>query len=428
MAVSPNQTPDCVFYGDSATGTWSELATDDSGEGTDLTAGSSSAYESSSSRANLTSGRAIDIHCEMNDSDTGYLFNWDKGSGVETGLQHNGFGAINVIVDGTQVEQIIPTMSAGAEEEVYICWTTEPNISPKDVTEEMRSEIHWYNADTSVYELFSFTHRAETASASGDLVFGAQDTSDTNAYSATVYKVRLSSRFHTSTETYETFISQSSAPTLAGNEYRPISAPDRTDGEIGNDGHFAGPVFILGAKAAEQHRMLLAAPIVSIQDNIGDFALDDTDFGYLYSEDGIYLRLEHMFYRSVPDHITHVVPNIHFQQNWTGGGKAGSTVLRMYSMNTPNPSIAPLVGGGSFERYYSTDTVSSNHGTGDTDGEWVELDPLRISRDGLGRSCFCIATDIGVGSNVYQARVRAISLDPIVDLSGGGLGIGGLNG
>jgi hypothetical protein len=258
----PQDVEDVVFYGDSATGTWSELAVDDSGEATNLTAGMTYAYESSSSRANLTTRRTVDVVIDHDDTvASGTLWSWNRGSDIDR-ININSGDTLTLFVDGSSIiTHTIENVSATTEEFV-ISWAMEPNPDSANSSDAMRSELHVYNVDQDTYETSVATHAAPTAGV-GDLVFGAQDTSGTGDYDGTITSMRLSSGFHSSTEMYETFVSQSSAPTLVGKALAPMPMPERSQVALGDDGHFAGPIHIMATAAAQNQRALLWSPVVN---------------------------------------------------------------------------------------------------------------------------------------------------------------------
>lgn len=430
MPVNVNEVPDCVFYGDSATDTWSELATDDSGVGTNLSTAANSAYESSSARANLINTRTVDCHVDSHSNTTlGYLWTWDRGGGDYSSLRVS-LGNVIATWDGGVTEEVFsPGNITGASDEFVIVWTMEPYPDSQGASDARYSELHVFNLSQSLYEIHSWTHAAESGTATGDLIFGASDTSNSNSYQGDVLEIRLSSALHSSAETFETFVNQSSAPTLDGNEYAPIPMPDKDQVNIGDDGNFAGPILIMGGKSAEQHRMLMAGPVVSDASNDTGFINTHTygskTVGYLY--DGFRLRMEHLYYRPIPIGVTHVVPNLHIQYDYTGGGGTPVMNVRVYSMSQPGPVVAPANSPPEFIAYYVAQSFSTDQGNGILDGDWHKFNPLKIARNRIGWSYFCVATDVESGSN-QSFRVRSVSIDPIVDLAGDGLGLGGLNG
>jgi hypothetical protein len=425
MAVSPQDVEDVVFYGDSATGTWSELAIDDSGEDTNLTAGMTYAYESSSARANLTTRRTVDIVIEHDDTvASGTLWSWNRSSEIDR-INLNSGDTITVFVDGSSIiTHSIANVSATTEEFV-ISWAMEPNPDTIDSTDAMRSELHVYNVDQSTYETSVATHAAPTAGV-GDVVFGAQDTSGTGDYDGTITAIRLSSGFHSSTEMYETFVSQSSAPTLVGKALAPMPMPERSQVALGDDGHFAGPIHIMATAAAQNQRALLWSPVVNDYNRDGDIVNTNVADGYNVSysmTNGALVRLGHAYYRPLPVGCTHVIPRVHIQVDH--GTSAPDTVLSVYSMSQPGPISRPNTSPNQYEEYYVSAVKADDGNTTLGGGDWVTLGKLKIAYDNtLGASYFAVGTNIpdGVGSDY---RISAVTLTPVFVEAGDGLGFGG---
>lgn len=422
MAVSPGQVPDCVFYGTDDAGAWADLVDDISGEATDLTQGTTSGYETNSTRANLTERRTVDFHGDQIDNtEAGYMFKWDRGGGDYSAMRFNS-GTIDVTVDGgSNWEQWTPTDLNGADEWLVV-WAMEPNPDTTGASDARRSEIHAFNLSQGDYDVFTWTHEAESGTGTGTLIFGASNTSDSDTIAGDVLDIRLSSGFHSSAESYETWVAQSTAPTLTGKELRPVSMPDRGDVVLGDDGQFAGPIHIIAAKACEQHKALLWGPVVNDVNNDGDFLGSNSNgSGYNsgYTFDGRSLRLEHGYYRPIPLGATHVVPYVYVQSNEVT--TATDLEVAVYSMSQPGPLVKPSTSPEVFE-HYDVSTTVDDHGSGDTDGEWVELDKLRVARDKVGSSYFFVGFVRGSGNT---CRIKTVALDPIFDESDGGLGVGG---
>jgi len=248
VAVSPETVPDCLFYGDSVSGAWSQLIVDDSGEDTDLTNGTTYGSESNSTRANQTSTRTVNMHVDtVDDTEAGYIWSWDRGGGDYSALYFDGSGNVVFTVDGgTTTYSFDPAGLTGTAEEFLITWAMQPNKDTTGAFNTRRSEIRVWNLTNGTYENFVQTHPAETGTDTGTMYFGNSPTL-TDTIAGDVLEIRLSAAFQTATETYETFVAQSSAPTLIGQDFRPAVMPPRSQVTLGDDGEFAGPVHSIGS-------------------------------------------------------------------------------------------------------------------------------------------------------------------------------------
>ena len=428
MAVSPGQVEDCVFYGeDVASATWSNLVTDLSGEATDLTGViGGGATEDPSSRSNLTTTRSVTYRGDIDATDTGVMWRWER-SGSHSSMRLDGTGDIDITTDSGASTESYTILNLSGTEDLVITWTMELNPDTLGFgPDALRSELHVYNLDQSTYELHTWTHAVEASDAAGALFFGVEDTGGTDLITADTFAIGMSSAFHSSDETYQTFVTQSSTPTLIGAEFRPQPMPARGDVAIGDDGHMAGPILMLGAKAAQQHRMLLGGPTVNALTNDVDFVDSDTGGATriwgLVSPRGDSYRMEFLFYRPIHPAATHVYPRVYVQHS--PSGTPDDLVVYVYSMNAPGPIVKPAASPEQFIPYWSTVTRSDDDGTGLTGGDWMDLDKIRISRDNSGWSYFCVGLDIDYAAT-SEARVKAVTLDPVIVYEAGSMGVGG---
>lgn len=428
MAVDEESVPDVVFYGDSATGTFSELAVDDSGYATDLTegAGNDVVYETSSSRFNLPGPRT-------------YVFEFTtlSGSGVTEGylMQRGVVGnASNIQLDNNATIQRIRVRVIGsttyaitpgvwdASTDFVLSWAMEENPDATGASDAWRSEVWVYNKTSGESETHTFTHAAEDAGTSS-IYFGASGSSGTGAFEGDLLSIRASKSFNSIEEIYQTYVSQSSAPTLEGEDYRQAVMPERSDVTLGDDGEFAGPVHILAARACRDHRMLLASPVINeVVQNIqwqpvtAAWRIDDPD------DSDVELFLTFLRYRPLHVDVTHVHVEVYVQLDYQGAGDPDPITFYLYSMSQPGPFVTPASSPETFTKYRCSAALSTDHGTGDEAGEWLDLGKLDIARDKRGKSYFVIGADAPSVDHVW--RIKAIVANPVVSFSEG-QGFGG---
>lgn len=202
MPVRPERAPDCVYSGNGGP-TLSNLATDDSGLATNMTTGSSSIYEASSTRADLIETRTVDFLSTFNDTDTGYMWIYSTGS-----MRLASGGVVDLYVNGSSVlSHTIANLTAATDEDIVISWAMEPNPLTTGASDAYRSELHVWNITLGTYESSSATHAQQTSPGAGvAFVWGARNTSDGSPFTGSMYEVRLCSSFHSSTETAACYV------------------------------------------------------------------------------------------------------------------------------------------------------------------------------------------------------------------------------
>lgn len=419
MAIAPEQAPDALFRGDDATGTWSNLATDDSGQQTNLTAGATWAYESSSSRCDHTGTRTVDYLCTFDDSDTGTMFSYNPTSNVSRMTLGSGGVLTMTVNSATAATYTIQNLTAATDEDFIISWTTEVNPLTTGASDAMHSELHIWNTTLGTYETTSFQHAVQTGGAA-DLIFGARTTGGAGNFSGTTTEIRLSQAFHTSIETSETFIAQSSV-TANGVEKLEWPVPTR-DTAIGDDGEFAGPVYMMVGRSLRSNDLRLVSPVVNAVSTSMNW-LEDSSWTMTDPDDSNYqIHFEWLMRRPMPPHVNRVTARAFVQQNFTSATSVG---WKVYCSNRPGPIIVPAASQSELVVYSNEVTRVADDDTGATGGAWVDFGALRLARDEDGYCYFYMGVYPGSATDY---RVVALAIEPHVladgDVPGGGGGIG----
>lgn len=408
--ANPDLAPDAVFSSDGGP-TLASLATDDSGQATNLTAGTNCVYESSSTRADLTDTRTVDFVARFNDTDTGYMFSYHTSR-----ITLSSGGQLDVFINGSNIlSHTIANITAATDEDFVISWATMPNPLTTGAGDAYVSDLHIWNDTLGTYETARTTHPAQTSPGGGGALFiwGASSTGGANAFAGSMTALRLSSACHSSIETANCYIAATSTPTLHGVDKLEFPVPTRDSG-IGDDGHFVGPVLAMAAAAQRQNDMRLVGPLVN-EVCVGDWAEDSawTRANGKYVWHGEFLRR-----RPVPKQCNRLIFRAHVQQN---AASAQDFDIRFISSNRPGiKSVdgSPPVS----ETYFGDVTRNADDGTGTTGGAWVESGPVRIALDEYGYTYLWIALD---GSSLTDYRIRAWSVEPIYLDDPGGFGGGG---
>lgn len=203
MATNPHYAPDAVFSGEGGP-TLSTLATDLSGQATDLTVGTSSVYENSSTRADLPVTRTVDLVCSISDTDTGYLWSYSN-----TRIVVASGGVLQLTVNSTSLTSYtIQNITAATREDFVISWATMTNPLRTGASDDSITDVHIWNRTLGTYESFRRVHVADASPGGGGalLIFWAQDSSGTNAFSGGRVAQRISSAYHSSIETASCYV------------------------------------------------------------------------------------------------------------------------------------------------------------------------------------------------------------------------------
>lgn len=424
VTVLSNQLSDCVFRGDSATGTWSQLATDDSGVATNWTAAVGYMHTTDTT-GYLThrTRKTVDMRFSAVNATTGYLYaHRTSGGTIRQVLRISSTtpGLLEPFWNGAALTNRQTTVwpAGGTPNTMVITWTFEPYRLTTGSSDELRHEIQVFNATAGTYEQFVFfTATMSDPAANATHTFGALNPAGGTLFTGTMLECRISKQFHSSVETRETYIDTSAAPTLLGTDRMEPAMPTVASG-LGNNEEFGGPVYALAARSIAQGRQLLWGPIVNEliksaewRDNADgastDWAWEPNGTG----EDEVYLDL--LYRRPVPLEATRLHCRVFVQTDWASGiGSAQQLAVRVWSMSQPGPYHRPSTSPTEFERYYVESTLTADHGTTLTAGAWLDLGLTRIARDNEGHTYLAVSIDFPA-SATQDVRIRAVVIEPV---------------
>jgi hypothetical protein len=416
QGYEPNAKDDTLYLGRSGTGVIAELATDLSQHGDDQSAGASWHWEPSA-----TAGRfnVQDWCCEVDVDDVttataARAFSFGSGgSGISLRFG-NVAGQVDIIVAGaTRGALALPGVS-GSGQRFVIGWIAEANPRTTGAADAIRSTLYAWNLDTGAYAQAVHLHVVRS-SGTTDFIWWASSTGGANNFTGTKYSCRFNgSRVHTVTETHEDFVDPTATPTLelATRCEFPIVDPDCVLGEAGQ---LVGPVHFMGAQAVQQNVFRAFSPIVNeaylnrLEITASTFAQVPTQHRLAGPDDAWTLFSPFLFYRPIPPAATHLRVRVFIKQ-WNLGGRMR---VCCYALNRPQLGAAVVDMGEALVAPFC-DAIASvtDHGSGGTDGEWLDLGLVvpAVNSDGCTWLAFGFDTLGNPGTTVFE--IGAIVVEP----------------
>lgn len=416
-----NAKDDTLFYAIEDGGGYVDLAVDLSQFADDQQDDAGWTYEDApASRFNVVSSWTIEAHVTTDNNDTGYLFSYASGANL-LALSVNGSGSVQARLGAAVLGTLaLPGLGGGAEEFV-IGWSAETNLVTTGAGDALRSELRAFNLTDGSYAQLVITHVVRTAG-TGDVVCWASDTGGSNTFTGTPHAIRISTgRFHPSTETHEDFVALTTTPSSmhARRIEFPVVGPGN---DLAEPRALAGPVYAMGAASVRANVFRSLSPIVNI-DYQERPTLAGDDFGpdrYLRAaRNPIYTLLgSYVFYRPVPTFVDRVKVRVHVQQWRTSGTTNDVLRFRMWSLSRPPSPVADVVDQDeAVDAHYCDGAISTSHGSGAAEGEWIDLGPMRVSRNSAGCSWFALSVRVQDESGAIantRFRIGAITIEPVV--------------
>jgi hypothetical protein len=381
-----NSKADTRFLGLKGDGGVADMAVDISQERTDLTDNSTFLRESSSARTAITTPREISLLFTAKTGDSGILLNHGTNDGASSTFRVDVAGGIlRCLENGTvRVEVALPALS-GSDREFIAQWSTRPEGS------QVRSELIIIN-DTIGTLAFGFaTHAVGTTSSSWNLQVGGYGNGPTSAYDVDdISGVRIGKRFHSMTEAVEDFRVGSTKPALLGT-VRDAVLPINPD--LGLEGQFAGPAYLLAGAAARDDDRRLHSPLVNVRAP-AEFSITRADhtganrrfYRAAPGDPGFYLAAQHWHCVPVPPNVNKARVRIFVRMHTTGDGPCDLIFAAHSWANFPfvGDAVKPQV-------IYRTGNTILNEDHASGGGEWLDLGDVQLARDEFGMTSICIA-------------------------------------
>jgi hypothetical protein len=244
--------------------TTTDLLTDLSQWAVDLTAAGAAAYEEESERTAINGdgrGRSLEIDFEADTSSAGVLIDHGGGDASPSYQLKIKSNAIECNAGLSTLGSLpLPDLD-GSLAHFVASWSTEPNPLTTGGSDALRSELTVFNAGTGTIARLVFEHAVTVSSVLDHLGIGGvwSGALMNFAYTDTIHVLRISSRYHTSIETREDFVLQTTAPSVDGWVVAELQRLPAAALEVAE---LAGPQYQVAAPAAVEHRARLASPLV----------------------------------------------------------------------------------------------------------------------------------------------------------------------
>lgn len=415
QGVTANAKDDTIFYGEGEGAAYNDMAVDQSQYGTDLTDGGSWLYESSpASRFNVQAPWCIEADFYATNSTTGRIFTYGSSGTSFLGIRiGNTAGVIDAILTVGGVATVVGSLTlpgVGASSHRFVAaWASEPNPFTTGASDAVRSELRAWNVDTGAYSQTVFTHADRTLGTSA-VIWWAQTTAGASAFSDDPNACRFSAgRFHTATETYEDFITRTSAPTLTGAYTIEPSIVEPTS-DLANPGQFAGPAEAMSAAAvagaAERSWSAFAdANVIEYDVFTDDLVLIPAQWRTAIGDAGHELCGDMLWYGRLPRAATHVLVQVHIDQ--TAVSTVDTLSARAYAMNRPpNAGVCRDHDKALRTNYAQANWSSSTQG-------WLTVGPVEVVRDSAGLTWIGLALDVTAAAGADDFAITSASIWPL---------------
>jgi hypothetical protein len=411
------------------------LTTDLSQQFTNLTAGTSSAFENATTRMNHAGPRTIGVRVSMVSANTGTLYLHGSGATTEA-IVFTGANAMRVIVNNSSVISLTVPAPTGTDV-CIIAWVTEANPDTTGAGDAYRSRLLHWNVTDGSFTPSDWTTHAAIASSNTAAVFGAEDSAGTGAFAGTMTACWYEHRVQSCAEIANDWVSARSEPATAVvnvNQGHPPAA-DMIDAV----NYHHGPSMLWAAHATRGLIRRTLSPFVNevlrVQPEWSHALLTAADpFIRGAPDDGTWRM--HLAWRRtvpVPHTCTHAWVRVHLR-SWTTSGAAVPIGLRVYSMSRLLGMPLPPADQGApdpLTSYYLQSTITRDDDASAGEFTVLGLLPLARGRTGImdGKTCFCVAMKVdpaAASANDANARImlRAIHIVPAFVQADGGLPFG----
>lgn len=399
---------------------------------TNLTAGTSSVYESSSARLSSSTSRTIVVEVSMAAANTGTLWHNTHSASVER-LEFSAANTIRIRVNGSNIGTLSVTAPTGTDTCV-VAWVTEPNPDTTGAGDAARSQIVHWNVTDGTHDRSAWMTHAAISTGTGTATWGADDNTGTAAFAGTITGILFEARLMSGAEIAADWVTtRITVPSDLEVVHRGIPIEHDT---FDAAGYYHGPSAILAADTTRRVLRGTFSPIVNEAFNVAPVwsaALLTGNAAIRGAPNDNDWRMHRSWSRIVPVPLTasHLWARVQVRTYVTSGA-AVPLGLRLYSMarrpgmlldDTP-PGVAPYYVGATITR----DDTSTGLGQYTT----FALLPISRGRGRMeGRTCVALAVQVdpaAASANDAAARfvIRAIHVAPVYYSPDGGLPSGGL--
>ena len=386
---------------------------------TDLADNTTYLDESPSARTAIDTDREISLVWDVTSGETGVLV--EHGNGVTYGYQVS-VTAGNVIEcreNGTLRVSLTMSGLTTSDRKVLIVW------SKHRYDTEARSVLLFYNFTSTSFTIAQATHPTDTTSATDTLTIGAGYGGATPfAGGLDFYYVRIGRRFHSTTESREDWVTQSTQPSTTQTRRGAVLVPDRSTmtASLAADGDFVGPAHLWAGHVFEQSDRRLAAPLVNVRPFVSmtiDYGHDMPITAWWSTPPGdstLHACVSYLFRRPVPPKCNRGHVRAFVKLRDSGGTSPAAVTMRAYSI-----AGLPVVGQPGEPLVYRR-TAATTHSTDDGSttgaGTWLSLGALDLVPDAEGMTWILVALKFDADDpDVADTTVRifAVTIDPYHD-------------
>lgn len=383
---------------------------------TNLADQSNYADESPSPRAAIdpSNGREIAIVWDIQSGESGTLVELGNGSGYSYRIMVTAGGVVQCRENGSiRVSVSLPDLAVGVDRRFLIHWGSHADGS------SVRSELLVHNLSVGSTTHAQATHAAGTVDPDHTLTVGG-------IFGGVVLfsggmdftHVRIGRRFHSTTEQFNDFVTETTPPTFTARRRTPLLTYPTTELPIASEGEFAGPAYLWAAAATRQASMRLVTPLVNVvarspynEDNTYGparyFRAAPDDPRYHWS-------VRYLYHAFTSPKTNRVRVRVHARAtHFTGGGSIATVHLRMYSVrnlqllgqNAPQPMS-----------WIVSDTVTLA-APQSAPGAWQDLGTMQIARDDAGLAYFVLGFSFGLDEggpleDETRLMINAVQIEP----------------
>lgn len=406
--------------------------TDLSQYGTNLTVGTSSVYETATTRFNYSHPRTILLRVQAHSTDELNLWRHGTGGNLELFRFRPGGGEIEIFTNNTsRLTLAIPGLLA-SRANLVVAWLSEANPDTTGASDAVRSTIAWWNVDTGAHDQASVAHPTKSLE-SATAVWGAADTAGANAFTGVITACLYENRRMSATEIAADWVEALPVVTSPAEAVTDLQGMPPVADLLDIESHWHGPAALWACDATRRLERRTLQALVNRR-----FRVVPTWTSSLLTATNAFIRgvpgsssdrmhLAWLEAAPVPDNCNRVWVRVHVR-SYVTSGSAVPVRVRCHSFNKP-PSSLGLIGqgggAGQLEHYFCGQTITRDDTAGV--GSYVVLGTMPIARgtSGIrrGMSYFALSLAVdpdGVSGNDAAARIElgAVHVVPYFRRSG----------
>jgi hypothetical protein len=433
-ALDTNSKGDTVFLALPAGAGSAALAVDVSQHRTDLTDNTDYCFEQPSVRTALIYPREISLVLDLSNTTSGTLLKHGE-EGINSNHTYKiavNAGSLTFLENGnTRASAALPGVG-GSDETFLVHWSTRAEGT------SVRTEVYVRNLDDNSEVHVQETHAAGTTDLDWTLWVNGDDFDPGPATLTRWASVRISQRFHSTTEAREDWVAQTTPPAITARRRAPVLTFETSDLDVAQDDYPAGPTYAWALHQARESDMRMLGPLVNLRPR-APYAERNT-----YAPENFFRRapdvappavplyhlcLRYLWHVRVPPKCNRVRARIHVQV-YTVGADTCVMRFRMFSMQPAGAPLIPLTPFGWFGG--PATSLTADHGPTGV-GEWVDLGEIKIAEKPNapheGWTVFALGFSFNFDSGDPEEddtliKIKAVVIEPVFVEGGDGLDLG----